>query len=745
MLRRRGGTVLPRVFLVAAALVGATFVAPTSAVLADDEAKTSSAADKPVEGPLSELTEKFEVEKYDAVDTTLKIAKPAEFTKLKAKAEKSGKVQVIAGLRMSHTAEGALSSAAADSQRAMIGLRTSQIRAAVAGDGARVVTTFEFSPYVALELSSAALDRLQESGLAASVQENELDQLNLNESTVRVEANESWKMGRAGAGQNVAILDTGIQKNHPFLRFANGKSKVISEGCYSLVRACPGGTTLTTKPGVGAPCSGTTQCHHGTHVGGIAAGRGKDMSGVARDAGLISLRVFSVFYDNSTCGGNAPCALSYTSDQIKALERVYGLSKTKKIASANMSLGSFNTYSRPCDTDPRKRIIDTLKSKRIATVISSGNSSSNTGVGAPGCISSAVTVGATNGGTVASFSNSNSHVDLLAPGVAILSSIPGSKYASFDGTSMAAPHVAGAFAILKGIRPGAAVSTIEGVLKATGAGVKDKDNGVLKRRIRVLSAGVRLADTGLRVAANYSAPQLDMTSDGVGLARRDGGPSSTSFKISGIPAGASVYLAKLVYTTIGGPDSTVTFNGKVTKGALVGVSKPTCTNLNTGQPNRTYLANVRVTKNGTYPISGVGAGKTDGQGASLIVLFRKPTGLKGRVTLRVGASSALPNNGTASAQLYTYGNGSHFRPPGLHFGVGDATSWKQEYPMKFNRGTVTPGNYFTTSAGRDWDDRRRNISKSLVPAGKGNRPLTLQTKNDCMVLSYAAISWFTSG
>jgi hypothetical protein len=750
MQRRRGSLLLPRILLVAAAMVGAAFVAPTSAVSAQVTASdTDSAGPKPKVGPLSELEgPKPEKEVWNAVDTTLKIAKPSAFTKLRAKAVKNGKVQVIVGLRMSHTAEGGLSATAAQTQRAMIGLRTAQIKAAVAGidgKGARVVNTFEYVPFVALELTPVALDRLQASGLAASIETDTLAKPTLDKSQHLVEAVESWSVGRNGGGRGVAILDTGVQKSHPFLRKANGTPKVVAEACYAANGTCPGGRTVSTSAGSGAPCLGTDQCSHGTHVAGIAAGRGPNFSGVGKESTIVALRVFSVFRGSGTCGGPSVCALSFTSDQIKGLERVYALRSAARIASANMSLGSADTYSRPCDTDPRKRIIDTLRSVGIATVISSGNSSSNSGVSAPGCISTAVTVGATSkSDTVASFSNSSSYVDLLAPGVGIVSSVPGNRYARFDGTSMAAPHVAGAWAVLKGTAPKASVATILSALQASGKGVRDGDNGVLKRRIRILSAGARLYDSGLRYSATYSAPNLDMYSVGVGLARRNGGPASATFRMGGIPRGYKPYAARLVWTTIGGPDRAVTFAGKQVIGTLVGVSRPTCTNLNTGQPNRTYIAAVSVPRNGNYGISGVGYGNIDGQGASLITMFAG-AGTKGRINIRAGAVSALPTNGSLGTYVTTSGNGNHLRLPGLHYGVGDGASTKSERSLHFNGSPVTPVNYFRSSDGRSWDDDRRNMAKGLVPRGTANRPIQLVVGSDCLVMSYAAISTKTSG
>lgn len=299
--------------------------------------------------------------------------------------------------------------------------------------------------------------------------------------------------GYSGAGQVVAVLDTGVAKAHPFL-----SGKVVSEACYSTTNAsgvaslCPGGVSSSTAAGSGVNCdTSLAGCAHGTHVAGIVAGNNGSYSGVARDAKIIAVQVFSRF-PASSCGGSNPCVMAYTSDIIRGLERVRALTGSYAIAAANMSLGG-GGYTAACDSDPTKNAIDALRAVGVATVIASGNSGYSNAISSPACISSAVSVGSTTlSDQVSSFSNSASILSLLAPGSSINSSVPGTGYGRMSGTSMAAPHVAGAWAVLKSAKPSAGVAEVLGALQATGVPVTDPDNGIVKPRIVVDDAVAQL-------------------------------------------------------------------------------------------------------------------------------------------------------------------------------------------------------------------------------------------------------------
>ncbi len=420
---------------------------------------------------------------------------------LVAQAQAQGHARVIVGVRVTYQPEGRLDARAIQTQRASIAQAQNALLNQLAAHNVRVTRRFTTIPYLALEVNANALNALATAANVTSIREDKPRKPSLGDSTVLIGATSAWASGYSGAGQVVAILDTGVDSAHSFL-----SGKVVSEACYSTndvswgsSSVCPGGVSESTAPGSGMYCDlGIAGCWHGTHVAGIAAGRdpgGLGFSGVARDANIIAIQVFSRFDNPTYCGSSNPCALAWDSDIIKGLERVYNLRNDYAIAAANLSLGGTPLYSVPCDTDfaDYKAAIDNLRSVGIATIIASGNEYSSTSISPPACVSSAISIGSTRDGgwgaapadVVSSFSNSASILTLLAPGETIYSSLPGNLYGNVNGTSMATPHVTGAWAVLKQRAP---VTTVDQILTAlinTGVPVYDTRNGITKPRIQI--------------------------------------------------------------------------------------------------------------------------------------------------------------------------------------------------------------------------------------------------------------------
>jgi subtilisin family serine protease len=367
-------------------------------------------------------------------------------SRLLGKAQKEGSVPVIVGLRTDFTPEGRLSPAQVDDQRAAIESAGAGLRSELSGTGYQTLREYETVPYIALELTPEALRAIQDSPTATTMQEDVSVPPDLAESGPIVQAPTMWANNLTGGGKTIAVLDTGVDRFHPFLG-----GRVVEEACYSSGSDCPNGQTTQTGTDSAAPCTYTARlCQHGTHVAGIAAGQGLNSSGVAPYANIMAVQVFHrATGTDCTKLGVDPCTKASPSDLTKALERVYQLRNTHNFAAVNMSLGA-GQFTDYCDSNSLKASIDNLRAAGIATVISAGNDGFTDAVGAPGCISSAITVGnTTDQDTIAADSNMSSMVDLLAPGTNIVSSVPGGAFASEGGTSMAAPHVAGAFALLE--------------------------------------------------------------------------------------------------------------------------------------------------------------------------------------------------------------------------------------------------------------------------------------------------------
>ncbi|MCH2431298.1 MAG: S8 family serine peptidase, partial [Acidimicrobiales bacterium] len=359
-------------------------------------------------------------------------------------------------------------------------------------------------PFLGLEVDKDALAQLIEDPDVSSLRADQILQPTLDVSIPLIRADVANGLGCSGAGQAVVVLDTGADAGHSFFAGTN----IAAEACFSTTNSsygsttvCPNGGSTQTGPGAGTNCNTSIYgCNHGTHVSGIAVGDDGNLFGVARDADLILIQAFSRFGSYcSTLGPPLPnpCALNFTGDLRDGLNHVADLLDplspnfiNQPIAAVNLSLGG-GAFAGTCDTyDPgTTAAIDNLRSLGVATVVSSGNGFVKNGLAFPACITNAVSVGATNDfDNVPSFSQSASNLDLLAPGVAINSSVPGGSFQSFSGTSMAAPHVAGAWACHMSTEPSSDVATVLDVLAGTGVPVIDPANAIETHRIDVRGA-----------------------------------------------------------------------------------------------------------------------------------------------------------------------------------------------------------------------------------------------------------------
>ncbi len=424
----------------------------------------------------------------------------AKFDNLILKAHENGSVRVIVKVRLDdYKSDAELSNQLQRSQRASIKQKQASLLNYLNKFNIENVKMLDYIPFLGMEITADALETLRGFEDVVSIREDERQQASLLESIPILGGSAFGGPsggtfgGFSGLGRTIAILDTGVDKTHPFFN-----NRVVSEACYSTNSAttasvCPGGASSSTASNSGLHCN-VAGCTHGTHVAGIAAGGNPTIggNGVARDVNIIAIQVFSRKTD---CQSTSDCTTAFNIDTIKALERVYALRTTYAIDAVNMSLGGGRYFSY-CDTElsDYKMAIDNLRAAGIATIIASGNEGFTDSLASPACVSTSFSVGSTTDGDtfpidfVSTFSNSANFLNLLAPGERILSSYPGAIYENSQGTSQATPMVAGAWAVMKQKFPSDTIAQTFTRLKYGGVQVLDSRSGLVKPRIKVDTA-----------------------------------------------------------------------------------------------------------------------------------------------------------------------------------------------------------------------------------------------------------------
>ena len=230
----------------------------------------------------------------------------------------------------------------------------------------------------------------------------------------------------AVTGVDAYVIDTGIQTNHPDLNVKGGVN-------YNS------GSSYNDGNG------------HGTHVAGTIGAKDNTsyVVGVAPGVDLYAVRVLS----NSGSGSYS----KITSGVNWVTNRKAANSSRPMVA--NMSLGGYtgSTSYNSLDNAVKNSI-----TAGVTYCIASGNSSADAKYYSPAHVTEAITVGAysASNNTIASFSNYGSYVDILAPGVSVLSTYKGTSTRTLSGTSMASPHVAGTVALYLSRNAGSSPATV---------------------------------------------------------------------------------------------------------------------------------------------------------------------------------------------------------------------------------------------------------------------------------------------
>jgi subtilisin family serine protease len=311
------------------------------------------------------------------------------------------------------------------------------------------------------------------------------------ETAALIRADQVRGAGITGKGVVVAVLDTGVDTDHPDLR-----DSIVAQECFctgpSGAGCCPNGTMRQSGPGAAEDDQG-----HGTNVTGIITGDGRVApQGIAPDAEIVAIKVL----DRTGAG---------TSTSILAgLD--YVINNRPEVKVLNISIGLANLFSGACDgaasfTTAFATAINTLRGRGALLFASTGNSASSSQIAVPACIGNAIAVGAvykndsgsvsfgctdatTGADRVTCFSNSDSQVDVLAPGAPVTSAGLGGGISTFLGTSQACPVAASVAALVYQARPGIAPGAVEAALKNTGVPITDPKNGLSFRRVDAKAA-----------------------------------------------------------------------------------------------------------------------------------------------------------------------------------------------------------------------------------------------------------------
>jgi subtilisin family serine protease len=372
----------------------------------------------------------------------------------------------------------------------------------------------------------------------------------LSQSPAAIKAPVLWgaDLATSGRGVKIAILDDGIDHRHPFFNpaglqppagFPKGNTS-FTNGKVIVARAFPARSTRWRN--AAAPFDSVFS-QHGTHVAGIAAGdhgtrasggRGP-ISGVAPQAYIGNYKVLTVPTADYGLNGNSP-------EIVAAIEAAV----RDGMDVINLSLGQPEIEPT---RDIVARALDGAADAGVVPVVAAGNDFGEYGrgsVSSPATSAKAITVGAValtrTVSTIADFSSSGPSPlsltlkpDVTAPGVDVLSSIPPTGFTPFSGTSMAAPHTAGAVALLRQRHPTWTVAQIKSALVQTGTPVRASES-------RPGDTSVLRQGGGLIDLARADNPLLfaEPVSASIGLLRR-GGSRSQTIAIADAGGGAGVW------------------------------------------------------------------------------------------------------------------------------------------------------------------------------------------------------------
>jgi hypothetical protein len=415
-----------------------------------------------------------------------------------------------------------------------------RVLSALAPDEFETSHRYRAVPALAGIATTTAMEKLAAHPEVMAVSLNREVRATLTESVPLINADDVHGLGYTGQGVVVAVLDTGLDTDHPDLQ-----DDLLAEVCFlTAPDVCPS-----------LPHPAEDGDGHGTNVTGIITGAGIVAPlGVAPDADIVAYKVLG---DDG--GGSFADVLAAADDII---------ADHPEVDIINMSLGDEEGHVPGSACDSLIPALTTtfaiLVSNDVMIFAASGNEAFKSGISYPACMSDVTSVGMVydrNGGPISwsggcldrssavdlvpCISNSHAELDLLAPGAGITATGLAGGTSTMAGTSQASPHAAAVAALVRQAAPLMSGASIVSTLKSTGVNVTDPANSVITPRVDALAA-----------ILPPPPPPATYTVDSTG----DGGDSNTADGVCDDGLGACTLRAAIEQANANNAADTINFN-----------------------------------------------------------------------------------------------------------------------------------------------------------------------------------------